>query len=70
MRAGEILNAQQWAEATFGERQLKDRRRTTRAVKIAVRMAQNPSASLPAQVQTWKDMLAWYRLRGSCRCHL
>lgn len=61
MRAENILDAQQWAETTFGASQLKDRRRTTRAVKIAARMAQNPSASLPAQMQTWKEVIALYR---------
>jgi hypothetical protein len=62
MRAEEFLDAQQWAETTFGACQLRDRRRTKRVVKIARRMAENPSASLPAQMQTWKDVIALYRL--------
>jgi hypothetical protein len=35
---------------------------TSRAVKAAKRMAENPSANLPAQMQTWKETMALYRL--------
>jgi len=35
---------------------------TARAVKAVTRMAQNASGSLPAQMQTWKETLALYRL--------
>ena len=35
---------------------------TARAVKAATRMAENPSATLPAQMQTWKETMALYRL--------
>jgi hypothetical protein len=62
MRTEEILNAKLWAEKTFGQSQLKDLRRTRRAVKAAECMAKNASASLPAQMQTWKDVIAVYRL--------
>jgi Transposase DNA-binding len=31
-------------------------------VKAAKRMAENPSATLPAQMQTWKKTMALYRL--------
>jgi Transposase DNA-binding len=37
-------------------------RRTARAVKAATRMAENPSATLPAHMQTWKETMALYRL--------
>ena len=62
MKTKDVLDPQQWAALTFGSSQLKDRRRTRRAVKAAVEMAQNASASLPHQMQTWKDVKALYRL--------
>jgi Transposase DNA-binding len=37
-------------------------RHTGRAVKAAKRMAENPSATLPAHMQTWKETIALYRL--------
>jgi hypothetical protein len=37
-------------------------RRTGRAVKAAKRMAERFSATLPAQMQTWKETMALYRL--------
>lgn len=62
MNAQEILDPQCWARKTFGAVKLKDIRRTGRAVKAAARMAENPAASLPAQLQTWKETMALYRL--------
>jgi Transposase DNA-binding len=62
MNAQEILDPQRWARKTFGSAKLKDIRRTGRAVKAAARMAENPAASLPAQLQTWKETMALYRL--------
>ena len=62
MNTTEILDPDRWATRTFGLSKLKDIRRTMRAVKIAGRMAQNASASLPAQMQTWKETMALYRL--------
>ena len=62
MNTQEILDPEQWAKKTFGSARLKDIRRTGRAVKAATRMAENASASLPAQMQTWKDVIALYRL--------
>ena len=62
MNTAEILDPERWAKRTFGPSQLKDIRRTARAVKAATRMAQNASASLPAQMQTWKETIALYRL--------
>ncbi len=47
-----ILDPETWAKRTFGACNLKDRRRTARAVRAAARMASNASASLPAQMQT------------------
>lgn len=62
MRSEEMLNPKQWAECTFGSSQLKDVRRTRRAVQVAEQMAANASASLPAQMQGWKEVIALYRL--------
>src|SRR6516162_6875970 len=62
MKTQEILDPQRWAESTFGQTQLKDMRRTRRAVTTAARMAEESAASLPAQAQTWKDIKAVYRL--------
>ena len=44
--------------------QLHDMRRTRRAVKAATNLAENPLGSLPAQMHTWKEIKALYRLRG------
>ena len=62
MNTQELLDSECWAKKTFGPSQLKDIRRTGRAVKAATRIAENASASLPAQMQTWKDVMALYRL--------
>jgi Transposase DNA-binding len=62
MNTTEILDPECWAKSTFGTSQLKDIRRTARAVKAATRMAENASASLPAQMHTWKETMALYRL--------
>jgi hypothetical protein len=62
MNTQELLDPDRWAHQTFGASKLKDIRRTARAVKAATRMAQNASASLPAQMQTWKETMALYRL--------
>ena len=62
MNTTEILDPECWAKSTFGTSQLKDIRRTARAVKAATRMAENASASLPDQMHTWKETMALYRL--------
>ncbi len=62
MNTQDILDPECWATKTFGSSQLNDMRRTGRAVKAAKRMAENPSATLPAQMQTWKETMAVYRL--------
>ena len=62
MKTQDVLNPQRWAEITFGSARLKDRRRTKRAVITATQMARDASASLPHQMQTWKDVKALYRL--------
>src|SRR5881227_668669 len=62
MNTRELLDPKLWAKKTFGPSQLKDIRRTGRAVKAATRMAENASGSEPSQMQTWKDVIALYRL--------
>jgi Transposase DNA-binding/Transposase Tn5 dimerisation domain len=62
MKTQDVLDPQRWAKITFGSARLKDIRRTKRAVITATQMARDASASLPHQMQTWKDVKALYRL--------
>src|ERR1051326_8385789 len=62
METVQLLQPDQWAEQTFGQVQLRDRRRTRRAVKAASGMARDPAASLPKQQQSWKAVKALYLL--------
>src|SRR5437588_8592485 len=62
MTTQELLDPKSWAERTFGGVQLYDMRRTRRAVKAASNLAENPMGSLPAQMHTWKETKALYRL--------
>ena len=58
----DVLDPKSWAERTFGRVQLQDMRRTRRTVKAATNLAENPLGSLPAQMHTWKETKALYRL--------
>jgi hypothetical protein len=51
-----------WATEMFGTCELGDKRRPKRLIKIAERIAANPSASFPNQTDTWGDLKAVYRL--------
>src|SRR5690348_7316194 len=62
MKTQDLLDPKSWAEQTFGGVQLHDRRRTRRAVQAASKLAENPLGSLPAQMHTWKETKALYRL--------
>ncbi len=62
MKTQDLLDPKGWAERTFGGVQLHDMRRTRRAVQAASKLATNPLGSLPAQMQTWKESKALYRL--------
>src|SRR5216684_3354610 len=62
MNTQELLDPKSWAERTFGRVQLHDMRRTRRAVQAASNLAENPMGSLPAQMHTWKETKALYRL--------
>jgi Transposase DNA-binding len=71
MNTQEVLDPKSWAERTFGGVQLHDLRRTKRAVQAATKLAENPLGSLPAQMQTWRETKALYRLlRSSQMCPL
>ncbi len=61
MKTQEVLDPQQWAKRTFGGVQLHDLRRSSRAVQVASKLAENPLGSLPAQMRTWKETKALYR---------
>ena len=61
MNASSLLSAQQWAEHTFGSVRLGHQDRTERAVKMAQAIAHDPSASLPAQMQSGAATEAAYR---------
>src|SRR5437870_10041055 len=62
MNTQDVLDPKSWAERTFGSVQLHDMRRTRRAVQAATNLAENPLGSLPAQMHTWKETKALYRL--------
>jgi hypothetical protein len=68
MNTQDVLDPKSWAERTFGGVQLHDMRRTRRAVKAATNLAENPLGSLPAQMHTWNETKALYRLldQGVC----
>lgn len=60
-----VLSPQAWAQATFGEVRLRDKRRTERAVKLAEALAREPSGSLPKQLEARKEVQATYRFLQS-----
>ena len=62
MNTQDLLDPKSWAKQTFGGVQLHDMRRTRRAVQAASNLAENPLGSLPAQMHTWKETKALYRL--------
>jgi hypothetical protein len=60
-----FLDAKSWAQETFGECQLGDKRRTKRLVAVAERVAENPAGSFPQQFKEWSDLKAAYGLFDS-----
>ena len=56
------LDLGDWAEENFGSCDLKDARRTRRAVTVARQMAEHPDGSGPAQTERWADLKAMSRL--------
>ena len=57
-----MLSTKDWAQLNFGTCDLGDKRRNDRIVKVAEDFANNPSASLPNQIEKWGDLKAAYRL--------
>lgn len=56
------LDIEKWAQRNFGDCELGDARRTTRAVKLAAQVAAHPDGSTPEQTGLWADCKAAYRL--------
>jgi hypothetical protein len=56
------ISAEAWAEQQFTECELGDKRRTKRLVRMAAKVASDPSGSIPEQMETWGDIKAAYRL--------
>ncbi len=57
-----LARREEWAVSQFGTAALGDRRRTKRLVKIATKMANNSSGSIPQQCGSAAEMKAAYRL--------
>ncbi len=56
------MDAHVWAEAQFGQCDLKDERRTRRLVEVAASALSHPAGSLPEQSADMGDLKAAYRL--------
>ena len=56
------VDAHAWARDQFGPANLGDRRRTKRLTRVAARMAVDPSAGIPGQMESWAEAKAAYRL--------
>ncbi len=56
------VDAGSWAREQFGTADLGDRRCTERLILVAARMAADPSASIPGQMEGWAETKAAYRL--------
>jgi hypothetical protein len=61
------VNAEQWAQTTYGETRLGDQRRTERAVRIGTALARDPMASLPQQLGSHAASKAAYRFLQSAK---
>lgn len=57
-----MQSVSEWAQLNFGGCDLGDKRRVARLVNVAEQMGNNPSASLPNQIEVWSDLKAAYRL--------
>lgn len=64
MNLENFTDPQKWALEQWGDVDLGDSRRTNRAVEVGAALAQNPSASLPTQMESWNQLKAAYRLLG------
>ena len=61
MPDGDWVEAQEWAEETWGKAELGDQRSTQRVVRLAGQMAAKPDRHLPEQCDQWADLKAAYR---------
>ena len=52
------VDAQAWAHQHFGTASLGDQRCTRRLARVAARMAADPSASIPGQMERWAEFKA------------
>lgn len=57
-----MQSVMEWSQLNFGTCELGDKRRTNRLVQVAEQVGNNPSASLPNQLELWSDLKAAYRL--------
>lgn len=57
-----LLSAPEWAQTTFGDVRLGDKRRTERAARIGTLMAMETDASLPRMMKSNAELKAAYRL--------
>lgn len=57
-----MQSVSEWAHLNFGSCEIGDKRRVNRLVKVAEEIGNNPSASLPNQIERWGDLKAAYRL--------
>lgn len=57
-----FTDPQVWAQAQWGHTNLKDARRTRRAVQLGASIAAQSAASLPKQTGSWGSLKAAYRL--------
>src|SRR5688572_417803 len=56
------VDTEAWAREQFGGADLGDRRRTERLALVAARIAADPAASIPGQMEGWAEAKAAYRL--------
>lgn len=55
MSVENFTDPEKWALQQWGDVDLGDSRRTNRAVEVGSALAQNPGASLPAQMESWNQ---------------
>lgn len=56
------IDTKAWAEEQFSDCELGDWRLTKRLIQVAEQVANHPSGSFPAQLESWSDLKAAYRL--------
>jgi hypothetical protein len=56
-----LQSAAKWAMTEFGDAELKDARRSVRAVKLATALAESSTGFLPDSCSNWAELKAAYR---------